>query len=137
MRGNGNLQFKFYIFLKIKNPFNFSRFLSLARSREQRVSASISDRGMLSFGVPRSNLMGNLIYLRNQEPDRNTHLEKIVLRNFRNITDITLSHLETNAPKLVYLDVRGCSQITRDAAERFKIARGGTCQLLTSFENEE
>lgn len=92
---------------------------------------------MLAFGVPRSNLMGNLIYLGNQqELERNTYLEKIVLRNFSNITDITLSHLETNAPRLTYLDVRGCPQISRDAIERFKLARN-TCQLLTNYENEE
>lgn len=115
-----------------------SRFLTLARNREHRISASISDRGMLAFGVPRSNLMGSLIYLGNQQPEieRNTYLERIVLRNFRNITDTTLSHLETNAPRLVFLDVRGCSQITRDAVERFKSARG-TCQILTNYENEE
>ncbi|CAG9806465.1 unnamed protein product [Chironomus riparius] len=115
-----------------------SRFLSLARNREHRISASISDRGMLAFGVPRSNLMGNLIFLGNQqaETERNTHLERIVLRNFRNITDTTLSHLETNAPRLLFLDVRGCSQITRDAVERFKLVRG-SCQIMTNYENEE
>jgi hypothetical protein len=112
--------------------------LSLARNREHRISASISDRGMLAFGVPRSNLMGNLIFLGNQqaEVERNTYLERIVLRNFRNITDTTLSHLETNAPRLNFLDVRGCSQITRDAVERFKLVRG-SCQILTNYENEE
>ncbi|KAL7025943.1 hypothetical protein ACKWTF_013717 [Chironomus riparius] len=122
----------------ISDDIPHARFLSLARNREHRISASISDRGMLAFGVPRSNLMGNLIFLGNQqaETERNTHLERIVLRNFRNITDTTLSHLETNAPRLLFLDVRGCSQITRDAVERFKLVRG-SCQIMTNYENEE
>lgn len=92
---------------------------------------------MLAFGVPRSNLVGNLVFLGNQQPDPNTYLERIILRNFRNITDTTLSHLETNAPRLVFLDIRGCSQITREAVERFKLTRGNVCHLLSNYDYEE
>lgn len=114
-----------------------SRYLHLARNREQRTPLQLSDRAMLAFGVPRSNLIGNLVFLgNNQPPDPNTYLEKIVLKNFRNITDTTLSHLETNAPRLVHLDVRGCSQISREAVERFKIVRG-SCHLISNFDIEE
>ncbi|KAG5670023.1 hypothetical protein PVAND_000310 [Polypedilum vanderplanki] len=113
-----------------------SRYLTLARNREYRAPLTISDRGMLAFGVPRANLAGNLIFLGNQPNDPNTYLERIVLRNFRNITDVTLSHLQTNAPKLAFLDIRGCSQITREAVESFKITRG-SCQLISNFDFEE
>lgn len=114
-----------------------SRYLQLARNREQRTPLTLSDRAMLAFGVPRSNLIGNLVFLGNQQqqPDPNTYLEKIVLKNFRNITDTTLSHLETNAPRLVHLDVRGCSLISREAVERFKNVRA-TCQLVSNFDIE-
>lgn len=103
---------------------------------ENRLPLSISDRGMLGFGIPRPNLMGNLVFIGNQPADPNTYLERIILRNFRNITDTTLSHFETNAPRLVYLDVRGCPQITREAVERFKAARAA-CELISNFDNEE
>lgn len=110
--------------------------MQLARNREQRVPFSISDRAILAFGVPRSNLIGNVVFLGNQQqPDPNTYLERIILKNFRNITDTTLSHLETNAPRLVFLDVRGCTQISRDAVERFKLIRG-SCQLISNYDIE-
>ncbi|CRK94952.1 CLUMA_CG008440, isoform A [Clunio marinus] len=97
---------------------------------------TVSDRGMLGFGFPRPNLLGNLVYFGSQPPDHNTYLERIVLRNFRNITDTTLSHFETNAPRLIQLDVRGCPQITREAVERFKAART-QCELSSNYDNEE
>lgn len=111
--------------------------MQLARNREHRTPLTLSDRAILAFGVPRSNLIGNLVFLGNpQQPDPNTYLEKIVLKNFRNITDTTLSHLETNAPRLVHLDVRGCSLISREAVERFKVVRA-SCQLISNFDIEE
>lgn len=112
-----------------------SRFLQMDRNREQRMPPlAISDRGILAFGVPRQNLIGNLVFLGQQgQPDPNTYLEKLILRNFENITDTTLSHLETNAPKLVLLDIRGCTRISRDAIDRFKVIRS-TCQLLSNFD---
>jgi hypothetical protein len=104
------------------------------RNREQRNSLSISDRAMLSFGVPRQNLIENVVFLGQQaQPDPNTYLEKIILRNFENITDTTLSHLETNAPKLILLDIRGCTRVSRDAIDRFKVIRS-SCQLLSNFD---
>lgn len=107
-------------------------------NRENRVPISnVTDRGILAFGVPRSNLIGNLVFLGNQQqPDPYTYLEKIVLKNFRNITDTTLSHLETNAPRLIYLDIRGCTQVTREAVERFRVVRG-SCQIISSYDIEE
>ena len=113
-----------------------SRYLQFGRNQEHRLPLSVSDRGMLGFGVPRPNIMGNLVFFGNQPTDPNTYLERIILRNFRNITDITLSHFETNAPRLTFLDIRGCSQISREAVERFKAARTG-CELLSNFDNEE
>lgn len=112
-----------------------SRYLQFGRNQEQQ-SLSVSDRGMLAFGVPRPNIMGNLVFIGNQPPDPNTYLERIVLRNFRNITDTTLLHFETNAPRLAYLDVRGCPQISREAVERFKTTRT-ECELISNYDNEE
>lgn len=111
-----------------------SRYLQIERAH--RMPLSITDRGILSFGVPRPNLLGNLVFLGNHPPDPNTYLERVVLRNFRNITDTTLSHLETNAPRIMYLDVRGCHQVTREAVERFKAARSN-CMLLSNYDDEE
>lgn len=97
---------------------------------------SVSDRGLLGFGVPRAGLMGNLVFFGNQPTDPNTYLERIILRNFTQVTDLTLAHFETNAPRLSFLDIRGCSQISREAVERFKVARNG-CELISNYDNEE
>lgn len=112
-----------------------SRYLQFGRNQEQRL-ISVSDRGMLGFGVPRPSIMGNLVFFGNQPADPNTYLERIILRNFRNITDTTLSHFETNAPRLVFLDIRGCPQISREAVDRFKFART-ECELISNYDNEE
>lgn len=115
----------------------FSRYLQFGRDQnEQRVPLTVSDRGMLGFGVPRPNIMGNLVFFGNQPADPNTYLQRIILRNFRNITDTTLAHFETNAPRLVFLDVRGCPQVTRETVDRFKAVRAD-CELLSNYDNEE
>lgn len=91
---------------------------------------------MLGFGVPRPNVMGNLVFFGNQPADPNTYLERIILRNFANITDTTLAHLETNAPRLTFLDITGCPQVTRECVERFKMARSG-CEVKSNYDIEE
>lgn len=116
--------------------FFSSRYLHFRGNQENRLPLSVTDRGMLGFGVPRPSNMGNLVFFGYQPADPNTYLERIILRNFTSITDITLSHFETNAPRLIFLDIRGCSQISREAVERFKAARTD-CELLSNFDYEE
>lgn len=88
--------------------------------------------------MPRPNIRGNLIFFGQPAPDPNFYLERIVLRNFEHITDTTLVHLETNAPRLIFLDVTGCSQVTRDGVQRFRNARTG-CEVISDhiYEAEE
>lgn len=77
-----------------------------------------------------------MVFFGNQPADPNTYLERIILRNFANITDTTLAHLETNAPNLTFLDVSGCPQVTRECVERFKIARTN-CEVKSNYDIEE
>jgi hypothetical protein len=108
------------------------RFLQMETQR-RREMISITDRGILGFGIASR---GNVVWLGNQDKDKNTYLEKIILRNFSEITDATLLHLESNAPKLIYIDVRGCPKITKEAVERFKAARSN-CTLISNYVTDE
>lgn len=114
------------------------QYLSRRNMQRSRYSNSLSDRGILSFGLARTSLIilggGNNVNV--QEREQHTQIERLILRNYNNITDATLTHLEANAPQLSFLDVRGCRQITREAVERFKLARGN-CTIITNFDFEE
>lgn len=82
----------------------------------------ISDRGICSFGVSPNNVMPNWIWIRAEAKNPNTNIERMVLRNYRQVTDMSLQHLKTCAPKLVYLDVSGTS-VTKEAVEQFRIEK--------------
>lgn len=82
----------------------------------------ISDRGICSFGVSPNNVMPNWIWIRAEARNPNTSIERLVVRNYRQVTDHSLHHLKTCAHKLVYLDVSGTS-VTKEGVEQFKIHR--------------
>ena len=82
----------------------------------------ISDRGICSFGVSPNNVMPNWIWIRAEAKNPNTSIERLVVKNYRQVTDTSLQHLKTCAPKLVYLDVSGTS-VTKEAVEQFRIER--------------
>lgn len=82
----------------------------------------ISDRGICSFGVSPNNVMPNWIWIRAEAKNPNTSIERLVVRNYRQVTDMSLQHLKTCAPKLVHLDVSGTS-VTGAAVEQFRIER--------------
>lgn len=92
----------------------------------------ITDRGVGSFGESSSNVRGGLIWIRCEARPRDTQLERVSLRGYRGITDITLQHLAESAPRLLHLDVRETS-VTPAGVLAFRTARP-TCELLVSVE---
>lgn len=90
----------------------------------------ISDRGMCSFGMPRNNVQEGIVWIRAELRPADTPLERITVRNYRAITDVTLRHLASCAPNLQYLDVTGTS-VTAAGIGQF-IAAKPQCQVIWS-----
>lgn len=82
----------------------------------------ISDRGICSFGVSPNNVMPNWIWIRAEAKNPNTSIERLVVRNYRQVTDTSLRHLKTCAPRLVYLDLSGTA-VTKAAVEQFRLEK--------------
>lgn len=81
---------------------------------------TISDRGMCSFGTPRENVNEGIIWIRAEALARpaDTYLERLTVRHYASVTDVTLRHLSYCAPNLQYLDVTGTS-VTEDGIRKF------------------
>lgn len=101
---------------------------------ENEFPTGISDRGMLGFGVPRPELIQDLVFLRAQRRDPQTYLEKLTIRKYSRITDITLSHLSTNAPNLAFIDITGCVKITQRGIDNFKMMKPN-CHIIAEDRN--
>lgn len=59
--------------------------------------------------MPRRNVQDGIVWIRAEMRPVDTLLERITVRNYRSVTDITLRHLVQCAPNLQYLDVTGTS----------------------------
>lgn len=76
--------------------------------------------------MPRRNVEDGIIWIRAEMRPADTYLERITVRFYRSVTDITLRHLVQCAPNLQYLDVTGTS-----------ITRAGICAFLKDKPNVE
>lgn len=92
---------------------------------------TISDRGIRSFGTPRQNLNEGIIYIRAEARPPHTLIERLALRHYSSITDVTLRHLAECAPNLQYLDVTGTS-VTETGVTEFMNAKPD-CVVLSQF----
>lgn len=90
----------------------------------------ISDRGLCSFGMPRNNVQEGIVWIRAEQRPADTLLERITVRNYRAITDVTLRHLASCAPNLRYLDVTGTS-VTASGISQFSAAKPN-CEVIWS-----
>lgn len=90
----------------------------------------ISDRGLCGFGMPRNSVQEGIVWIRAEMRPANTLLERITMRNYRAITDVTLRHLASCAPKLQYIDVTGTS-VTANGISQF-IAAQPNCEVVWS-----
>lgn len=101
---------------------------------ENSMYSVISDRGICAFGQAANNAQDDVVWIRAPHaPDsRDTPLEKLVLRHYTHVTDVTLRHLEQCSPKLVHLDVTGTS-ITEAGIRAFKVIKPN-CTVISNFD---
>lgn len=95
----------------------------------------VSDRGICAFGVAGNNVQDGVIWIRAEARPTDSPLERLVIRNYRGVTDVTLNHLVISAPHLEYLDITGTS-VTHLGIQRFKAARPG-CTVISSFDKKK
>lgn len=91
----------------------------------------ITDRGLCSFGMPRRNVQQGIIWIRAELRAPDTLLERITVRNYLDVTDITLRHLALCAPNLRYLDVTGTS-VTLKGIQTF-LKEKPECQVISEL----
>lgn len=84
----------------------------------------------MSFGIANESVASNIIWIGGEKRPRETLLEVLLLRNYRNVTDRTLLHLEMAAPNLRYLDVSGTS-VTAAGLQRIRAAKPN-CRIISS-----
>uniref|UniRef100_A0A182N8D4 F-box domain-containing protein n=1 Tax=Anopheles dirus TaxID=7168 RepID=A0A182N8D4_9DIPT len=91
----------------------------------------ISDRGISSFGVSRNHNFVEIVMEGYVEPVF-SKLERLSVRNYKDVTDRSLDHLETAAPRLQLLDVTGTS-VTAQGIRNFKLSRP-RCVVLSDYD---
>ncbi|XP_062560783.1 uncharacterized protein LOC134225042 isoform X2 [Armigeres subalbatus] len=91
----------------------------------------VSDRGVCAYGVSRQEL-GGAAFIREYLRPNATSLERLLVRNYKLVTDTSLDHLESAAPHLKLLDVTGTS-VTAEGVRRFHLARPN-CTILSDFD---
>ncbi|XP_055627398.1 uncharacterized protein LOC129769286 [Toxorhynchites rutilus septentrionalis] len=91
----------------------------------------VSDRGICAYGVSR-NEIGVAAFIREYFRPNMSNLEKLLVRNYKLVTDTSLDHLESAAPNLKLLDVTGTS-VTAEGVRNFRMARPN-CTILSDFE---
>lgn len=94
--------------------------------------ALISDRGIQCFGIAKNNVQDNIVWIRAEERSPDTLIEKLVIRHYKLVTDISLRHLINCAPNLKLLDVTGTS-VTLDGINAFKVAKP-LCKVISDFD---
>lgn len=97
---------------------------------------TISDRGICSFGTPRVNVNEGIIWIRAEHLARpaDTLIERLTLRHYASVTDMTLRHLSYCAPNLQYLDVTGTS-VTEAGVREFMRSKIN-CTVISQHEIE-
>lgn len=60
-----------------------------------------------------------------------TSLERIIVRDYKMVTDNSLQHLASCAPNLKFLDVVG-TEVTKDGIEKFKLVKPD-CRVESNF----
>lgn len=95
----------------------------------------VTDRGLCGFGVVRNNVQEGIIWIRGEQRSADTLIERLVVRNYRSVSDVTLRHLANSAPNLRYLDVTGTS-VTSHGIKRFKAARPN-CKVVSGRLDDE
>lgn len=74
---------------------------------------------VINSGVPRRDVQDGIVWIRAEARPADTLLERITVRNYHTITDITLRHLAECAPNLRALDVSG-TNVTAEGVRIFR-----------------
>ena len=82
-----------------------------------------------------NNVQEGVVWIRAEVRPAESPLERLVVRNYRGVTDVTLNHLVNSVPHLEYLDVTGTS-VTHLGIQRFKTARPG-CTVVSHFDKKK
>lgn len=128
-----------YIFLSRQISWEVRNLYPIAEGRHMRYHNTmlngsgnyITDRGMCSFGMPRRNVQEGIIWIRAELRPPDTLLERITVRNYLDVTDVTLRHLALCAPNLRYLDVTGTS-VTLKGIKTFLFEKPD-CQIISEL----
>lgn len=91
----------------------------------------VSDRSLCSFGSPRNNVQEGVVWIGAFARSPDTLLERIVVRHYKLVTDVSLRHLAGCSPNLKLLDVTGTS-VTQEGVEVFKAIKPD-CTVLSDF----
>lgn len=71
------------------------------------------------------------MWIRTEQRSPTTQLESITVRDYKMVTDVSLQHLSSCAPRLRFLDVMG-TEVTRDGIEKFKLEKP-ECHVVSDF----
>lgn len=104
---------------------------SPSRDENHHHQSLVSDRGICGFGLARNNVQEGIVWIRSELRPLDTLIERLTLRHYRSISDITLRHLAASAPNLRYLDVTGTS-ITQNGLRKFKASKPN-CVVISDF----
>lgn len=100
-------------------------------SRKPRSTCSpITDRGICCFGRPQRPVEQGTIWVRIVNRPNENQFERLSIRHYRLVTDITLQHLVQCSPNLRYLDLTGTS-VTREGVQVFKNSKPD-CQIVAN-----
>lgn len=91
----------------------------------------VSDRGICSFGSPSHNVQEGVVWIRAGARSPNTFIERLVVRHYKLVTDVSLRHLVCCSPNLKILDVTGTS-VTEAGVRTFKLSKP-QCVVFSNF----
>ncbi|XP_037943502.1 inositol polyphosphate 1-phosphatase-like [Teleopsis dalmanni] len=85
----------------------------------EALANEVHHRAMTCFGRARNPVEQGIIWIGGANRPRDTRFERLVIRNYSLVTDITLEHLVQCSPFLIHIDVSGTS-VTIAGVRRFK-----------------
>jgi hypothetical protein len=88
--------YTYFSYLRLDNNLPYYQF-------DPPTKPLISDRGICSFGMSRNNIQQGVIWIRAEHRQPDTNLERLVVRFYKLVTDVSLRHLSTCAPKLKFV----------------------------------
>lgn len=94
----------------------------------------VSDRGISCFGQSPVHNQG-VVWIRAERREQDTLIERLTVRYYKLVSDVSLRHLALCAPKLKYLDITGTS-CTVAGIRVFKTNKPN-CEVITDKDMSE